>query len=430
MIRGKRVLVRTLIIIASALIAFLVISSSPSKAAGGQDDPPPIISGPSAPVVETSSSGDQSSEDPAPSQPAGQFEPTENDVELPDDSDTGSSSQNSDMDSSDTNNEDATPPLPTETPSEEPSEETNLEDSANIINQDEQQNAVDSNVKAGIENINNGLIDSSRFMIPYLTRDGELWDNNMIGGDENTGEDCFEDNIGIGRTAGSWGDNTKAENYIMGAEAAAHSMEDRNVDKGVTSDLEPKLTRVKLSSQIHKIVEEPITKFLFGMYTRLDSPSDLRGIRKKLFEFIKAHPGEHMATLIKEFNLSPGSISHHLSVLERNGFVISHNDGRYKRYFVKNNGYISTLDEHYKPIISALKNENSKKIILFLLAIPMSTQQQISEALNLHPSTVHWHTNKLQSVGLLSSSRDGKHVRHAVENPCLVLKVLGLIERI
>jgi DNA-binding transcriptional ArsR family regulator len=444
MMRRKRVLVETLIILASALIVFLLIASSPSEAAGDVPENPPEGGESSNPVqdpiINDPAQVEQPSDDPSDdssSQPVEQVGENSNEVEenannpsertqsqLPDivtpgtfaasvpsvDSENPTEydfSSNRPGDGS-TQNEDSTDDSETD---DDPS--ANYDEEGNEINKARLSNLLDFAFFLDEEDFSDGLNTFDPDEIDDATR--------KVLGPEDV--EC------IGGAA--WGMENSALNPIDKNTRTRNlqtSSAKRGPDKSVTSSFNFEVKKIKLSSHIDKLMGEPITKFLFGMYTKLDSTSDLRGVRKKIYEYIKAHPGEHMATLRKEFSLSPSSISHHINVLEKNGFILSHIDGRYKRLFVNNNGYISTVSDNYKSQISALKNVNSKKIVFYLMARPMSTQYELSEALELHPSTIHWHAKKLQALGLISAIKDGKNIRYTVEDSSGILKVLGVVE--
>jgi len=426
MLRRSRVLAETLIILASATVVLLLLMSNPAKAADG-GDPPPIITPPTTPSQSDSSPQTPPSDN---SQPPSQSEPSKKDGAVDKHKDPSPQDDDDDSHISDPGNNGQASDQ--ETSIEDPSDEDILKDSSKKTEESEQMSEseheplLDSlDERADQEQTTLGT--SEQLIDGELERqnDGSEIDEN----DENLGEENDELAIyGPINTLTSEEQGTGMEEDTLKEKELTpiHSVKQKT-DKSVTSSAGAKVVKIKLSSNIDKIVQEPITKFLVGMYTRLDSTSDLSGIRKKLYEYIKAHPGEHMAILIKEFNLSPSCLSHHINVLEKNGFILAHSDGRYKRLFANHNGYISTVDSNYKPIISVLKKENAKRIIFFLMAKPLSTQHELSEALSLHPSTIHWHTDRLQDLGLVQSLKEGKNIKYSIDDSSLLIKVLSLV---
>ncbi len=165
---------------------------------------------------------------------------------------------------------------------------------------------------------------------------------------------------------------------------------------------------------------------VFGLFARIDENRVFDGVRKNIYEYIKLHPGEHLSRIMRTFKLSPGSITHHLNVLEKTGHIISHKDDKYRRFYVNGNGYKAyTSGEDYKPVISVLKNSTTKKIVRFLLSNQKTNQKLLAKKLGIHPSTVNWHAKRLKKVGLLNRKRNGKEISYTICSDAE--NVLGLI---
>ncbi len=153
----------------------------------------------------------------------------------------------------------------------------------------------------------------------------------------------------------------------------------------------------------------------FGLFARIDESKIFEGVRKNIYEYIKLHPGEHLNRIMKTFKMSPGSVMHHLNVLEKSGRVVSYKNDRYRRFYVNGNEYKAyTNGCNYNPIISVLKNNTSRRITRFLLSNQKTNQKSLAEKLHIHPSTVNWHAKRLRNVGLLSRMRNGKEILYAI----------------
>jgi DNA-binding transcriptional ArsR family regulator len=428
MLGKKRVLIDTLIIIVSVGIVLLIMSSTPAKATSGGDSPP--VSPPSSnsgiggsSQINPSSGGSQQSQPPSQSQQddgaiigdQGTSKPKDNGQDDNQYVDPDGNAQNPDQDAK----------------IEDPSDDKLKDDLDKLTGAEhigEHESSADEADEKSIKDFDKSDL---KGMDPSQDLENPSDEIELNEGDEtgNIYDDELltvpqEDYLGFGDS-----DNPFETEELNDRELKPiNSMKPKNIDKSMSSSFKVHKSSIKASAHISKVIEEPLTKFLVGMYTRLDSTSDLQGVRKKIYEYIKAHPGEHMATLIREFGLSSSSISHHINVLEKNGHILAHSDGRYKRLFANHNGYISTVDTNYKDIISVLKNDNSKRIMFYLLAKPQATQNELSQSLNLHPSTIHWHVSKLQTLKLIHQERDGKNVKYSIDDPCLLLKVLNLTE--
>lgn len=163
---------------------------------------------------------------------------------------------------------------------------------------------------------------------------------------------------------------------------------------------------------------------VFGLAIGLHRET-LGGSRKEIFEYIEAHPGEHLNQIRRDLDVSPGAAMYHLHALEREGWVTSHRDARYKRFYVNGNKVQQLLQgRDYKEKHAALMNETARALVQFVRDHPGVGQKLVSEALGLHPSTVNWHVNRLKEAGVLVDTRVGREVRYNVEDPSGVDKVL------
>jgi predicted transcriptional regulator len=167
----------------------------------------------------------------------------------------------------------------------------------------------------------------------------------------------------------------------------------------------------------------------YWLFAKLNKEQILDGVRKDLYLYITEHPGEHLANIRKEFNLSSSSARYHLTVLESMDKIVSHKSKKFKRFYINKNGYSKyTNGNGYKHIMSALKNVTARKIVKFLLVHPNSNQKSISNALDIHPSTVNWHAERLKHAEVISKSKNGKEILYTLNEDVQVRKVIGILE--
>jgi predicted transcriptional regulator len=163
------------------------------------------------------------------------------------------------------------------------------------------------------------------------------------------------------------------------------------------------------------------------IFFRLGAQDALTGVRNDIYEYVKAHPGVSQNALKRRLVLSSSSIRHHLKVLQRYEYILPHNDGKYIRYYVNRNGYsIYTNGNNYKEVISILRKNTAANIVKYIMDNPNINQQHLAKALDLHPSTIHWHTRFLLASNIISAKRDGKSIQYQIKGPIDINKLLGL----
>ena len=165
------------------------------------------------------------------------------------------------------------------------------------------------------------------------------------------------------------------------------------------------------------------------MFARLSNEDIMAGIRKHIYNFISENPGEHLASITKEFNMSSSSARHHLYVLETSDKIVSHKPGKYKHYYVNQNGYSRfTNGSEYKAVISALRNDTSRGIVKVLDQGNDMNQLMLSQALGIHPSTVNWHAKRLMAADIIRKDRRGKDMIYSLNDEIDIHRMISIIE--
>jgi DNA-binding transcriptional ArsR family regulator len=133
--------------------------------------------------------------------------------------------------------------------------------------------------------------------------------------------------------------------------------------------------------------------------------------RAEVYERVKAFPGVNFVQLGAQVTFGASTLTYHLRVLEKNGYVHSVRDGRYLRFFDKRSGHYSG---ERKTAVSALRNETSAAMARHIRAHPGVPQCDLAAAFHVTPSTVTWHMNRLGAAGLVEKQRDGAHSRYYI----------------
>ncbi len=141
--------------------------------------------------------------------------------------------------------------------------------------------------------------------------------------------------------------------------------------------------------------------------------------RKKIYNLIASSPGLHKREIARELNMSLSTIDYHLHYMEKKDIVISRQDGKYKRYFISEK--ISAED---KRILSMLRQETPRKIVIFLLENPRAIHKEICKHLKKAPSTISFHIKKLIEAGVIEEIAMGKEKAYAVRNEEKVVDLL------
>ena len=110
--------------------------------------------------------------------------------------------------------------------------------------------------------------------------------------------------------------------------------------------------------------------------------------------YIIAHPGSHYNQIKRVLGIKNGTLVHHLSILEKNGFIHSVNDGLHKKFY---------------PI--GIKTNTAIRILNMIKDNPGVTQKEIVKNTKLKQPTVSYNLNLMEkeSTVRVEKERRKKH---------------------
>ncbi len=126
--------------------------------------------------------------------------------------------------------------------------------------------------------------------------------------------------------------------------------------------------------------------------------------RGRILGFLSGSQGAHVALIKKILNLSNGQMSHHLSILEKEGLVWSVGDGRKLRYYT-HHIKIDNLESLPKPPLQIINGSTQHTILLKIEENEENgiTLSQISNELKRTPSLINYHISSLYSSDYITS---------------------------
>jgi predicted transcriptional regulator len=144
---------------------------------------------------------------------------------------------------------------------------------------------------------------------------------------------------------------------------------------------------------------------LIPLYTRLKKEEMLDNYtRGEIRGYIVANPGAHYSRIKRDLNLNNGTLIYHLSTLEREGFVYSHRDDYYRRFYPRGR----------KPRPGPNLTTVQESIIEILLDNPGLTTEDIAQKLDKSRKVTNYHLVWLRRSGLIEAKDDGRRKTYTV----------------
>lgn len=177
-----------------------------------------------------------------------------------------------------------------------------------------------------------------------------------------------------------------------------------------------------------------VLAFLFlaggiGLSLTLVTNDALKGVRRRLYDTIRAEPGLHVNELRRRLSMSPSSIEYHLSVLVGAGLAVSEDDGRYKRFYANGAGLgLNPRSPNSRNALGALRRPHASEIMQHLLDRDDATAREVSRALSLHESAASRRLDHLERAGLLVSDRVGRERRYRVRERQAAIRAISMVD--
>jgi len=141
--------------------------------------------------------------------------------------------------------------------------------------------------------------------------------------------------------------------------------------------------------------------------------------RKMIFHQISKYPGTYIREMEKALSLSLGDLQYHLQQLEKADLISSHDDGRRKRYFVKNE--VNYFD---REILSFIKMRTPRRIIIFLMIHPESTFKEILAEFYFTKGALSFHLKKLIKANIVINIKREKEMIYIIKDETRISQIL------
>ena len=140
-----------------------------------------------------------------------------------------------------------------------------------------------------------------------------------------------------------------------------------------------------------------ISFIILPLYTKLTKKDVLdHFVRGEIFGYIKVHPGDNYTTIKKNLDLNNGTLTYHLNVLEKEGYIKSWSHGGHKYFYpqgVKIPGNGVKNPSIYDAIIKSIKDS------------PGISIRDIAAVTGISRQLANYHVRKLVAEGRVELER-------------------------
>lgn len=130
-------------------------------------------------------------------------------------------------------------------------------------------------------------------------------------------------------------------------------------------------------------------------------PADKPTTRSLIYDAVRRYPGIHIRGLERNLGLSSALVQYHLKKLVIEGYVESHDQGGYGRYYPTQKGKSARVMPEDVPLVGVLREEVPLHIALLLLDKGPLTHGELVADLDIAKSTVSYHLAKMAELGII-----------------------------
>jgi len=136
------------------------------------------------------------------------------------------------------------------------------------------------------------------------------------------------------------------------------------------------------------------------------------------------YPGLHLRRLSRELNIPKTTLEYNLRYLEKQEFITIKSEKKYLRFYAAKK--VGNID---KKVLSVLRMDIARKIILFLFLYPKTSRMEISSELEKPPTTIGYHLKKLLNLDIIECARYRHKIIYKIKNQKEMYKLLITYEK-
>ncbi len=155
----------------------------------------------------------------------------------------------------------------------------------------------------------------------------------------------------------------------------------------------------------------------------MQDPLELEN-RKRIFECIRGSPGLHFREIQRRTTLPIGVLEYHLNYLVDRSIVTLDKQENFSRYYPG-----GQLNSEKQRILSSLRQEIPRGIMLYLLRNPGATHGEVLTNFTISGGTLSYHIKKLVAKGVIRLEKVGRESRMTVLDPDKVSDLLIIYRR-
>ena len=189
-----------------------------------------------------------------------------------------------------------------------------------------------------------------------------------------------------------------------------------------SSLVEPYVCSLEEKKEIYCLSEDGCSRYYVRKKSKGTRERKTQEIRQRILDILYSHPGLHLSKIAESLEMSVELAKYHLQHMEKNGLITGVRGEKkyYKRFYVKD----SEIGVKDKKIVAFLRQEQILKIVAFILKNPNIQHKQLSDLLDIHPSTLTYHIIRLYEFGVIEIYTYGNKKGYVIKDKKEIIRVI------
>ncbi len=138
----------------------------------------------------------------------------------------------------------------------------------------------------------------------------------------------------------------------------------------------------------------------------------IQEIRKQICTLIAENPGIYLSEIAEMLGMRVSLAEYHLLQLEKGGIVVTSKEVGYRRYYMGN----SDIGAKERRLLSILRHKIPLHIVLLLLQKRVLQHRDLLRSIDIPPSTLTYHMNKLLHGGIIDVNTFGDERGYVIKD--------------
>jgi predicted transcriptional regulator len=132
--------------------------------------------------------------------------------------------------------------------------------------------------------------------------------------------------------------------------------------------------------------------------------------RDQVYSIIIKNPGLHFREIQRRVDIATGALQYHVDYLKKKGLIKEEKSGKFVRFY-------SVREESVdKNLMNLLRQDQVRKILLFLINKRRANTKLIAENLGMSKSTAQFHMNKLVEENIVLEKKEKNNTFYSIKN--------------